>query len=171
MQNLVKIKHEMNNRTIEEPSYISRIDDKSLQLSDIVVLYNDNFVWKIVPLEIMRMYPVIHDQYENKIITVYVCPYTLYSCVYFGQFYPNNQVYNNNLTLVNNNNIAHLGNTNATDEGIKNTLIDLFLIANSNSVISLSVYGWGSGFSEWTSKIFGIPFIKKILENRIINLC
>ena len=107
MQNLVQIKHDkhdINNRIIKEPKFLSRVDDKSLQLSDTVVLYNDNFTWKIVPLEIMLMYPVIHDQYENKIITIYVCPYTLFSCVYFDQFYLNNQVYNNNLTLINDNN-------------------------------------------------------------------
>lgn len=63
--------------------------------------------------------------------------------------------------IIQNNNITHLGNINVSDEGVKNTLLDLFLIARAGSVISLSVYGWGSGFSEWTSKIFGVPFIKK----------
>jgi len=66
--------------------------------------------------------------------------------------------------IVQNNNIAHLGNSNSSDEAIKNTLLDLFLIARAGSVISLSVYGWGSGFSEWTSKIFGVPFIKQTIN-------
>ena len=66
--------------------------------------------------------------------------------------------------IIQNKNITHLGNTNASDEGIKNTLLDLFLIARAGSVISLSVYSWGSGFSEWTSKIFNVPFIKKSID-------
>jgi hypothetical protein len=66
--------------------------------------------------------------------------------------------------IIQNNNIAHLGNTNASDEGVKNTLLDLFLIARSGGVISLSVYTWGSGFSEWTSRIFGVPFIKRPID-------
>lgn len=105
MQNLVKLKHDMNNRIIKEPKYIDRIDDKGLELSDNVVLYNDNFNWKVIPLELMLMYPVIHDQYENKKISIYLCPFTLFSCVYFDEFYPGDQVYNSNLTLVNKNNI------------------------------------------------------------------
>ena len=36
-------------------------------LTDIVFIYNDGQVWKIVPLEIVKYYPVIHDKYYEII--------------------------------------------------------------------------------------------------------
>ncbi|ARF09554.1 hypothetical protein Indivirus_1_177 [Indivirus ILV1] len=98
MDNLKKIKYDMSNRIIKNPVFDNY--DKSLKLSDIVILYNDGMHWKAVPHNIMLSYPVIHDTFENnKKITVYVCPFTLFSCVYFGEFYPTNNIYNGNLVL------------------------------------------------------------------------
>ncbi len=69
------------------------------------------------------------------------------------------------------NKIAHLGlNTNNTDNSnkisnsIKDTLLDFFLMANANKIFSLTPYFWGSGFSEWCSIIFDVPFEKKIIK-------
>ena len=124
MKNLVPLSNDINDRIIK-PKYISRIQDKSLKLQDILVLYNDGSNWKAVPIEIMLMYPVIHDHHNNKPITVYFCPYTLFSCVYFGEFNPGTQVYNNNLTLENKNNIMIpiIGNIYSKDMKIINTYI------------------------------------------------
>ena len=120
-------KHDMTNRILKNPGFVSDIKNKSLKLSDILVLYNDGFNWKGVPLEIMSMYPVIQDQHDSgKTISVYVCPYTLFSCVYFDNFTPSNQVYNTNLILQNKNNIfiPILNNTYTKDMSpINNTYI------------------------------------------------
>jgi hypothetical protein len=57
------------------------------------------------------------------------------------------------------NNISHIG------EGVKNSdnnyislLIDFLFISFSNEVVSFSTLHPGSGFSEWTSKIYDIPY-------------
>lgn len=100
MNNLEDLKYDMANRVIYNPVFTNF--DKSLKLNDIVILYNDGMHWKAIPQKIMLSYPVIHDKYEdNKVITIYSCPFTLFSCVYFGEYMPGNSVYNNNLTLNN----------------------------------------------------------------------
>lgn len=43
-------------------------------------------------------------------------------------------------------------------ETIENCLIDLFLASQSSEVIGMSVYGHKTGFSEYTSIIFDIPY-------------
>lgn len=80
------------------------------KLSDIVILYSDGDKWKVIPLFIINQYPIIHDKYHeisnksvNTItpISIYVCPYTLYSCIYFDTYTPNNKIYNNNIVCIN----------------------------------------------------------------------
>ena len=54
---------------------------------------------------------------------------------------------------------CHLGLL-ATEEEVQNTLLELFLMIYSNSIIQYSVYGWGSGFSEIASIFYKIPITK-----------
>jgi hypothetical protein len=64
--------------------------------------------------------------------------------------------------------MEHLGgecNYNKRTDGIKNTLLDFYLMSYSNSILSLSVYGHGSGFSKYCSEIYNIPF-KNITINK-----
>lgn len=71
---------------------------------------------------------------------------------YLKQHYP--------MFVVNINNISHLGETaKPSDDATKNTLVDFFMMAHSNMIISLSPYGHGSGFSKWCSEIYGIKCI------------
>jgi len=57
--------------------------------------------------------------------------------------------------------ITHFGeSTNQTDDSIKETLLDFYIMSFSFQVISFSPYNWGSGFSEWSSKLNNIPFSK-----------
>lgn len=108
MEKLYNTNHKLNKRILKNPEFTNN-STKLTKLSDPVILYNDGKNWKIVPLAIMLMYPLIHDLYyetsKNKKdiainVTIYVCPYTLFSAVYFDEFIPNNQVYNNNMTLL-----------------------------------------------------------------------
>jgi len=56
--------------------------------------------------------------------------------------------------------ITHLGeNTIKTDEGIKNTLLDFFIMSRSSNIISMTPYGHGTGFSKWCATTYGIPYI------------
>ena len=50
---------------------------------------------------------------------------------------------------------------NVTEDSFYYTCFDARLISLSSSVRSFSVYFWGSGFSAWLSKIFGIPFFSR----------
>jgi hypothetical protein len=60
--------------------------------------------------------------------------------------------------------ITHLGeSTNQTNDSLKNTMLDFFIIGTSKLVINLSFHNWGSGFSEWASVMYGIPYKKFIL--------
>jgi len=58
-------------------------------------------------------------------------------------------------------NIEHLGseiNYNKSTIGIKNTLLEFYLMSYSNSILSLSVYDHISGFSKYCSELYNIPF-------------
>jgi hypothetical protein len=62
------------------------------------------------------------------------------------------------------NEITHLGEgVKLTNETVKNTMLDFYLIANSFNVFAMSVYQHGSGFSKWTSEIYNIPYICKYI--------
>lgn len=57
--------------------------------------------------------------------------------------------------------IEHLGGVGlktSNGDGIKNTLLDFYLIQHSNIVLSFSIYEHGSGFSKWSSILNGIPY-------------
>ena len=58
-------------------------------------------------------------------------------------------------------NIEHLGGevmkSHKTD-GVMNTMLDYYLMSNSNTIISLSTYGHVSGFSKYCSILHNIPF-------------
>jgi hypothetical protein len=65
--------------------------------------------------------------------------------------YPRFSVYNKEIT--------HLGENGAkSDHGIKNTLLDFFIMSRSSRIMSITAYQHGSGFSEWCSKIYNIPY-------------
>lgn len=79
----------INSLDINDFVYTSK-DNNNLQLSDNVVLYNDGNLWKIIPLKIMFIYPIIYDQYaysdEKYDVSIIVCPITLRSVMFKGKF-------------------------------------------------------------------------------------
>ena len=62
------------------------------------------------------------------------------------------------------NKIAHLGEENQSSDSVKDTLIDFFIMSQSNYILSFSPYAWGSGFSQWCSIMYSIPYNKVILS-------
>jgi len=55
---------------------------------------------------------------------------------------------------------------NCTDEEqIKDTMRDFFLFTTANKVYSLSIYGHGSGFSEWACQLYNVPYHAKHIQN------
>jgi hypothetical protein len=60
--------------------------------------------------------------------------------------------------------ITHIGELSInTSESIINTLTDFYLMSYSQNIISISSYEWGSGFSEWCSIIYNIPYLKIVI--------
>ena len=55
--------------------------------------------------------------------------------------------------------IEHIGGEGLQNNTtVINTLLDFYLMSYSKSILSLSTYSWGSGFSEYCSKIYDIPY-------------
>lgn len=62
------------------------------------------------------------------------------------------------------NDIRHTADlTHTSLDTIKNTLIDFYLMSYSTQITSLSVYGHGSGFSEWCATTYNIPYSCKLI--------
>ena len=108
----INIPFDLKDRKLIFPKF-SNIINKKIKLSDVVVCYNDGKSWKIIPLNILQIYPLIIDNYikinknnndEMIQISIYVCPYTLFSCIYFGEFELYNKLYKTNLTIYEKNN-------------------------------------------------------------------
>ena len=71
-----------------------------LSLSDNVICYTDGIDIKIVPLDIMKKYPILYDMYNNKNpISIIVCPFTLSSCIFEGHLNLTNHVENSSIVL------------------------------------------------------------------------
>jgi hypothetical protein len=52
----------------------------------------------------------------------------------------------------------HIGYT--SNESLKDTLLEFFLISKSAKIKTYTVYQWTSGFVHWISNIYDIPLIK-----------
>jgi hypothetical protein len=60
--------------------------------------------------------------------------------------------------------IIHLGETeNPSDESVMMTLLDFYLMSYANEIIAFTPYPWGSGFSQWCSIVYNIPYQKFII--------
>ena len=62
-------------------------------------------------------------------------------------------------------NAVHVG-TNMTDvKGCEDTMTEFMLMTTSKKIYQLSVYCWGSGFSDTVTKIYNIPVEKFSIGN------
>jgi hypothetical protein len=55
---------------------------------------------------------------------------------------------------------GHVGLDTITFEQCENTMVEFMLMSTCNKIYQLSVYGWGSGFSDTIHKIYNIPIEK-----------
>lgn len=63
------------------------------------------------------------------------------------------------------NQITHIGEgAHLTDDKIKNTLLDFYLMSHSQYIYSFTCYPHGSGFSYWCSVIYNIPYRCKFIN-------
>jgi hypothetical protein len=64
--------------------------------------------------------------------------------------------------------IAHLGESvNPGDNAVMETLLDFYLMSNAFQIISFSPYNWGSGFSQWCSVLYKIPYTQIQVLDRL----
>ena len=70
--------------------------------------------------------------------------------------------------IVQNNDMVHLAGNCSNDDALKNTMVDFFLIANSNAILVMSIYAHITGFSHYCSIIYNIP-ISLIRLNNYFN--
>lgn len=119
---------------VNKNDYFKDSPPKNINLSDTVIAYFDGIKWKIIPLYIMLQHSIIHDVYidpnsVNSInISVYVCPNTLFSCVYFDKFELHNKLHCDNVSVINNeNNYVIIPITNTMYSTITNKTINNFI--------------------------------------------
>jgi hypothetical protein len=65
---------------------------------------------------------------------------------------------------------VHLSHSTEKDAHmIKETLFDLFLLMNSKSIKTYTIYAWVSGFVHWVSRAFNIPLISINHSNSVFR--
>lgn len=102
------IKHNLDigNRYLTTKDYIFD-NTGDILMKDEIFAYHDGLSWKIIPLNLLKKYPVIHDQYYDDIsdttfpITVALCPFTLVCSVFAGLYIPSEYMISSSLILTN----------------------------------------------------------------------
>lgn len=96
---------DIKDNVLDEKNY-TYSNETNLLLKDKIVAYYNGLNWKIVPLDIFLSYPVIYDKYYNedsngKRVTIAVCPFTLVTSMFEGEYYPSEYLLNSSLILTN----------------------------------------------------------------------
>jgi hypothetical protein len=59
-----------------------------------------------------------------------------------------------------NNDACHLGEkANISYDEMKSNIIEFYIMSKSSSILSISTYEWGSGFSKWCAETWEIPYM------------
>lgn len=62
-------------------------------------------------------------------------------------------------TIIFDGNISHMGEgVNVSTDNIKNNMIEFYIMSQSSSILSISSYEHGSGFSKWCAETWNIPY-------------
>jgi len=56
--------------------------------------------------------------------------------------------------------LGQCGSITAPRDGVRDAVIDFFVLARARKIYQYSVYPWGSGFSDMCARIYGIPLVK-----------
>lgn len=157
----------------------------NIKLSDIVALYNDGQTFKVIPLNVLLKYHVLHDLYyydnnnETIEITIYLCPRTLFGVVYFGKFISAEKYDNDNLMIKNNeieitpiklnNNIKHIDLEIMTMKNAISYHPDCIFLSSEENIKKVNINGTIGYVLEYKSrKTFESKFA---VYSGINNLC
>lgn len=129
---LINTKNNMHKNYIGEPAFVHQ-PPSNMSLTDMIIVYTDNLNIKIVPLEIMKMYPIIHDNYlddhgKTIPITITFCPYSYATICYFGKLKLTGEIYNGNVVLTDD------------DTSVKNKIIQLSGKEYKNGVLTNEIF-------------------------------
>lgn len=122
-----------------------------IRSGDIFILQKDTIVIENYKTYLENLIKIIKDNIINDTIISYclICDSNIIKN-YISEKIPE--------LITINNKIIHLGDGILTDENIKYTMIDYYLLSLSTSIISISSYGHGSGFSKWCAETYNIPY-------------
>lgn len=97
---------DMKNRFLSENDY-SFETDSNIMMKNEILAYHDGIKWKVIPLDLIKKYPVIHDKYYDDVddttypISISLCPFTLSCSVFYGTYTPSEYIINSSLILTN----------------------------------------------------------------------
>jgi hypothetical protein len=67
--------------------------------------------------------------------------------------------------------IIHMGTSNYFEhEGVRDTLLDFYILADAKRVTSLSSYSHGSGFSQWACEMKKVPYTCKFIPFKKVTV-
>lgn len=101
--------YKLEDRIIKDSTFLPT-SPESMSLQDKIAVYNDGVGWKVIPLDILMRYVVIHDKHFDRVknkkgenvvsdISVTFCPFTFSTVIYFGKYAPTNKVYKGNIVI------------------------------------------------------------------------
>ena len=92
---------ELFKKTLETSDYeYTQNHILSIKLSDQVILFNIDDMWKVIPLIVSLSYPIIYDNINKDDVSVVVCPQSLRCSVFKAKYKFNN--YHDNIMILKN---------------------------------------------------------------------
>lgn len=120
------LKHGIKIPILEQNDYKFSSNFDNINLDDICIRYYNGIIWKLIPITIMKSYPIIYDKYyetndnEQTIIdiTIGLCPFSSIPFVYENIYHPTEYMLNNTLVLKHDEKMIYIkdGNTIKNNE-------------------------------------------------------
>lgn len=143
-------------------------------LSDIVLIYHDGIMYKSIVLSYFNHFPIIYDKFfDNDTyydISITHCPFTFCSKIYFGKMKLHDELYNNNIVLIDEhfNKITQFDNKNILkSQQVYYRKLDCMVMLLRNA---LSLYSdFGSMSNDLTKYNTTAANIKSFFKNSVQN--
>lgn len=89
------------NYIIENPKYY-HMPPKFVKMDHVVGVYNNGSAWRIIPMDILKSYPIVYDKIDNMDASVTFCPFTFAMVIYKNHYVLDGTLHNHNIVLKNN---------------------------------------------------------------------
>lgn len=98
------IKHNYSINTLTDAQFFSE-PSEYVDLKNISLVYNDGRHWKIIPMSLASIFPIIYDDYlednRKENITITFCPFSLCSKIHFGKYKATEYLFRGNMVIKN----------------------------------------------------------------------